>query len=213
MFWYDVLLNGDVEVVVVRRWGTQWIDACTCSKLAEFAATFQVKFQFEYTESLNYYSTVFDSLEGAVSSEAKVMRPVTEIYLGKQIFNIVACQGIDRVERHETLTQWKTGSDWYRVDENDGSLKLGWYTRHIIAISAWKWCWIRWLQLQLWARFPCRKTRVVLTPTTLFAPSSRIHINLLGFAITLSPITSSNFQLYHPFSYQKSTSFPTSHLN
>ncbi|KAK2635459.1 hypothetical protein Ddye_030251 [Dipteronia dyeriana] len=116
-----------------------------------------------FTESLHYYSTMFDSLEGAVSSTDKAM---TEVYLGKQICNIVACEGMDRVERHETLTQWKTrfgsagfspvhlgsnaykqasmllalfaGGDGYRVEENDGCMMLGWYTRPLIATSAWK---------------------------------------------------------------------------
>ncbi|KAK0572994.1 hypothetical protein LWI29_001540 [Acer saccharum] len=116
-----------------------------------------------FTESLHYYSTMFDSLEGAVSSPDKAM---TEVYMGKQICNIVACEGMDRVERHETLTQWKTrfgsagfapvhlgsnaykqasmllalfaGGDGYRVEENDGCMMLGWYTRPLIATSAWK---------------------------------------------------------------------------
>ena len=54
-----------------------------------------------FIESLHYYSTMFDSLEGSVNSEDKVM---SEVYLGKQICNVVACEGVDRVERHETLT-------------------------------------------------------------------------------------------------------------
>ncbi|PWA48498.1 DELLA2 protein [Artemisia annua] len=90
-----------------------------------------------FTESLHYYSTLFDSLER-----------------------------MDRVERHETLTQWKTrldsagfeavhlgsnafkqasmllalfaGGDGYRVEENNGCLMLGWHTRPLITTSAWK---------------------------------------------------------------------------
>ncbi|KAH6802221.1 GRAS family transcription factor family protein [Perilla frutescens var. frutescens] len=126
-----------------------------------------------FTESLHYYSTLFDSLEScgggggggdeAVSVQDKVM---SEVYLGRQICNVVACEGVDRVERHETLAQWKTrfgaagfepvhlgsnaykqasmllalfaGGDGYRVDENNGCLMLGWHTRPLIATSAWK---------------------------------------------------------------------------
>ncbi|EEF34604.1 DELLA protein GAIP-B, putative [Ricinus communis] len=116
-----------------------------------------------FTESLHYYSTLFDSLEGSVSTQDKVM---SEVYLGKQICNVVACEGADRVERHETLTQWRTrlglagfapvhlgsnafkqasmllalfaGGDGYRVDENNGCLMLGWHTRPLIATSAWR---------------------------------------------------------------------------
>ncbi|KAK4400055.1 DELLA protein GAI1 [Sesamum angolense] len=126
-----------------------------------------------FTESLHYYSTLFDSLEscgggsngsdGAVSDQDKVM---SEVYLGRQICNVVACEGADRVERHETLAQWRSrfgsagfvpvhlgsnaykqasmllalfaGGDGYRVDENNGCLMLGWHTRPLIATSAWK---------------------------------------------------------------------------
>ncbi|CAI9755987.1 unnamed protein product [Fraxinus pennsylvanica] len=126
-----------------------------------------------FTESLHYYSTFFDSLESsggggdvggvAVSVQNKVM---SEVYLGRQICNVVACEGPDRVERHETLVQWRTrfesagfepvhlgsnaykqasmllalfaGGDGYRVEEKDGCLTLGWHTRPLIATSAWK---------------------------------------------------------------------------
>ncbi|XP_076902983.1 DELLA protein GAI1-like [Bidens hawaiensis] len=134
-----------------------------------------------FTESLHYYSTLFDSLESSgnggvavvegsggpvaavASNQDKIM---SEVYLGKQICNVLACEGTDRVERHETLTQWKTrfdstgfkavhlgsnaykqasmllalfaGGDGYRVEENDGCLMLGWHTRPLITTSAWK---------------------------------------------------------------------------
>ncbi|CAI9096022.1 OLC1v1032082C1 [Oldenlandia corymbosa var. corymbosa] len=137
-----------------------------------------------FTESLHYYSTLFDSLEGCgggggnssgkdgssgggsggvISDQDKVM---SEVYLGKQICNVVACEGVDRVERHETLDQWRArfgssgftpvhlgsnafkqasmllalfaGGDGYRVEENNGCLMLGWHTRPLIATSAWK---------------------------------------------------------------------------
>ncbi|KAK2974628.1 hypothetical protein RJ640_029740 [Escallonia rubra] len=35
-----------------------------------------------------------------VSSQDNVM---SEVYLGRHICNLVACEGVDRVERHETL--------------------------------------------------------------------------------------------------------------
>ncbi|XP_062171138.1 DELLA protein GAIP-B-like [Alnus glutinosa] len=116
-----------------------------------------------FTESLHYYSTMFDSLEGSASSNDKVM---SEVYLGKQICNVVACEGADRVERHETTAQWRgrlgsagfapvhlgsnafkqasvllalfAGGDGYRVEENNGCLMLGWHTRPLIATSAWQ---------------------------------------------------------------------------
>uniref|UniRef100_A0A5B6ZY23 DELLA protein n=1 Tax=Davidia involucrata TaxID=16924 RepID=A0A5B6ZY23_DAVIN len=122
-----------------------------------------------FTESLHYYSTLFDSLEGCGGSSSPVANQdkiMSEVYLGKQICNVVACEGPDRVERHETLDQWRSrfgsagfepvhlgsnafkqasmllalfnGGDGYRVEENDGCLMLGWHTRPLIATSAWK---------------------------------------------------------------------------
>lgn len=117
-----------------------------------------------FTEALYYYSSFFDSLEGTVvaapSEEA-------EVYLGRQICNVVACEGEERVERHETLGQWRgrfgsvgfepvrLGSnafrqarmllelfadreEGYRVEENNGCLMLGWHTRPLLATSAWR---------------------------------------------------------------------------
>ncbi|XP_050228078.1 DELLA protein GAI [Mercurialis annua] len=119
-----------------------------------------------FTEALHYYSSLFDSLEGSglnVPSQDLVM---SELYLGRQICNVVACEGADRVERHESLTQWRNrvesagfdrvhlgsnafkqasmllalfaGGDGYRVEENDGCLMLGWHTRPLITTSAWQ---------------------------------------------------------------------------
>lgn len=117
-----------------------------------------------FTESLHYYSTLFDSLEcGGGTDQDKVM---SEIYLGRQICNVVACEGVDRVERHETLAQWRArlesagfvpvhlgsnafrqasmllalfnGGDGYKVEESGGCLMLDWHTRPLIATSAWK---------------------------------------------------------------------------
>lgn len=121
-----------------------------------------------FNEALHYYSTMFDSLESSgltqCTSEQDVL--MSEVYLGRQICNLVACEGVDRVERHETLVQWRarmglagfdpvhlgsnafkqasmllalfSSGDGYRVEENDGCLMLGWHTRPLIATSAWK---------------------------------------------------------------------------
>ncbi|KAK9750284.1 hypothetical protein RND81_02G184300 [Saponaria officinalis] len=116
-----------------------------------------------FNEALHYYSTMFDSLETCVNNEDKMM---TEVYLGRQICNVVACDGADRVERHETLAQWRTrfnaadltpvhlgsnafnqvsmlleyyaGGEGYGVEEHDGCLMLGWHNRPLITTSAWQ---------------------------------------------------------------------------
>ncbi|KAL8150740.1 hypothetical protein V2J09_020548 [Rumex salicifolius] len=120
-----------------------------------------------FNESLHYYSTMFDSLESGGGGEAAPHDVLmSEVYLGRQICNVVACEGVDRVERHETLTQWRArmdsagfdpvhlgsnafkqasmllalfaGGGGYTVEENNGCLMLGWHTRSLIATSAWR---------------------------------------------------------------------------
>ncbi|KAG6516516.1 DELLA protein RHT-1-like [Zingiber officinale] len=124
-----------------------------------------------FTEALHYYSTMFDSLEGSTSppSSPEARRhgqAMSEMYLGRQIYNVVACEGAERTERHEALAQWRArmcragfesvpigsnafkqasmllalfdGGEGFRVEENDGCLSLGWHTRPLIATSAWR---------------------------------------------------------------------------
>ncbi|KAJ0853971.1 putative transcription factor GRAS family [Helianthus annuus] len=120
-----------------------------------------------FNEALHYYSTMFDSLESSALTQSNSLDlEMSEVYLGRQICNVVACEGTERIERHETLTQWRTrmnsagfnpvhlgsnafkqasmllalfaGGDGYRVEENDGCLMLGWHTRPLIATSAWQ---------------------------------------------------------------------------
>ncbi|XP_027178624.1 DELLA protein GAI-like [Coffea eugenioides] len=125
-------------------------------------------FMDRFNEALHYYSTMFDSLESSGLTQQSNSQDLvmSEVYLGRQICNVVACEGVDRVERHETLTQWRgrmnsagfdpvhlgsnafkqasmllalfAGGDGYRVEENDGCLMLGWHTRPLIATSAWQ---------------------------------------------------------------------------
>ncbi|PPS12861.1 hypothetical protein GOBAR_AA07769 [Gossypium barbadense] len=124
-------------------------------KLAELAERIGIEFEFR----------------GFVANSSGVAPPsqdlaMSELYLGRQICNVVACEGMDRVERHEPLTQWRTrmetagfspvhlgsnaykqasmllalfaSGDGYRVEENNGCLMLGWHTRPLIATSAWR---------------------------------------------------------------------------
>ncbi|KAJ6812443.1 putative DELLA protein SLR1 [Iris pallida] len=124
-------------------------------------------FAERFTEALHYYSTMFDSLEGGGGGGGEQQdQMMSEIYLGRQICNVVACEGAERTERHETLVQWRArmaragfepvhlgsnafkqasmllalfaGGDGYRVEEKEGCLTLGWHTRPLIATSAWQ---------------------------------------------------------------------------
>nr|BAQ20609.1 GRAS-family protein 1 [Lygodium japonicum] len=127
-----------------------------------------------FIQALHYYSTMFDSLEACglppdcepeLYSEMCQALHFTEMYLGKEIINIVACEGAARTERHESLSQWRMrmfkagfrplhlgsnafnqasmllrifSAEGYTVEENNGCLTLGWHSRPLIASSAWQ---------------------------------------------------------------------------
>ena len=122
------------------------------------------RFLNRFVEALHYYCTMFDSLEACGLPPQCREMAYTEEYLGREIMNIVACEGVARVERHEPLEAWRQrmlnsgfrpshlGSDafkqasmlltlfsgeGYTVEENNGCLTLGWHSRPLIAASAW----------------------------------------------------------------------------
>nr|UQE85520.1 GRAS transcription factor DELLA2 [Dioscorea oppositifolia] len=122
-----------------------------------------------FTEALFYYSTMFDSLEAGRANGSAAQQQqsaaVAEVYLQREIRDIVCCEGPDRAERHEPLARWRarmgqTGfkpvhlgsnafkqasmlltlfsGEGYCVEEVDGCLTLGWHSRPLIAASAWR---------------------------------------------------------------------------
>ncbi|KAK7330640.1 hypothetical protein VNO77_24838 [Canavalia gladiata] len=57
--------------------------------------------------SLKYYAALFDLIgESGVPEESGVRLKVEEMY-GREIRNIVACEGRDRLERHESFGNWR----------------------------------------------------------------------------------------------------------
>jgi hypothetical protein len=53
-------------------------------------------------QSFQYYSPFFESLEEDYDSDV-----LWEMYFRRQIGNVVACEGVDRVERIESFAQWQ----------------------------------------------------------------------------------------------------------
>ncbi|XAR66950.1 hypothetical protein NMG60_11013341 [Bertholletia excelsa] len=122
----------------------------------------QPEFLDRFTEALYYYSTMFDSLE---SCSAQPEKALAELYIQREICNVVCYEGLDRVERHEPLANWTNrlgragfrrlplgfnaykqasmlltlfSAEGYCVEEGDGSLTLGWHSRPLISASAWQ---------------------------------------------------------------------------
>lgn len=122
----------------------------------------QVGFLDRFTEALYYYSTMFDSLEACTLQPEKAL---AEMYIQREICNVVCCEGSALVERHEPLAKWTNrlvqagfkpvhlgsnafkqasmlltlfSAEGYCVQEKEGCLTLGWHTRPLIAASAWR---------------------------------------------------------------------------
>lgn len=116
-----------------------------------------------FLEAMNYYAAIFESLDITLARESKERVNVEQQCLARDIVNIIACEGIDRVERHEMMGKWRARltmagfrpyplsqtvnntiktllesySDKYRLKEEGGALFLGWKNRPLIVSSAW----------------------------------------------------------------------------
>ncbi|XP_062022682.1 scarecrow-like protein 1 [Rosa rugosa] len=117
-----------------------------------------------FVEAYNYYSAVFDSLEAAIPRESQDRMNVEKQCLARDIVNIVACEGEERIERYEVAGKWRarmamagftstpmsrsvTDSirdlirmycDRYKIKEEMGGLHFGWEDKSLIVASAWR---------------------------------------------------------------------------
>ncbi|XP_059644784.1 GRAS family protein RAM1-like [Cornus florida] len=118
-----------------------------------------------FLEALHYYSAMFDSMDATFPPDSAQRAKVEQYIFAPEIRNIVACEGQDRVVRHERLEKWRKvmeskgfegvalsanavtqskillslySCDGYRLTEDDGCLLLGWQDRALLAASAWR---------------------------------------------------------------------------
>ncbi|CAK9175143.1 unnamed protein product [Ilex paraguariensis] len=118
-----------------------------------------------FLEALHYYSAIFDSLDATFPPDSAQRAKVEQHIFAPEIRNIVACEGPERVMRHERLEKWRKimeskgfkgvplssnavtqlkillglySCDGYRLTEDKGCLLLGWQDRSILAASAWR---------------------------------------------------------------------------
>ncbi|KAK3042651.1 hypothetical protein RJ639_000903 [Escallonia herrerae] len=59
-----------------------------------------------FLESLHYYSAIFDSLEASLQRNSTERMKMEKLHYAEEIRNIVACEGSNRIERHERADQW-----------------------------------------------------------------------------------------------------------
>ncbi|KAI4308484.1 hypothetical protein L6164_031558 [Bauhinia variegata] len=117
-----------------------------------------------FVETLDYYTSMFESIDVTLPRERKERINVEQHCLARDVVNIIACEGVERVERHELLGKWRSRfamagfspyplsslvngtikkllenyCDRYRLEERDGALYLGWMNRDLVASCAWK---------------------------------------------------------------------------
>jgi hypothetical protein len=60
-----------------------------------------------FVEALHYYSAMFDSLDLTLPQHCTERVMLEKYLLGQEIKNIVACEGVERVARHEKVDRWR----------------------------------------------------------------------------------------------------------
>ncbi|XP_078434150.1 SCARECROW-like 1 [Wolffia australiana] len=117
-----------------------------------------------FVEVYDYYSAIFKSLDATLPRESPDRMNVERQCLARDIVNIVACEGIDRIERYEVAGKWKARMtmagfvscpissevkggiekllasycDRYTAEEMGGALFFGWENKSLVVASAWK---------------------------------------------------------------------------
>ncbi|KAI8523755.1 hypothetical protein RHMOL_Rhmol13G0096600 [Rhododendron molle] len=122
-------------------------------------------FVTRFREALFYFSTLFDMFDATVSHEDEGRRCFEKEVWGRDIMNVIACEGTERVERPETYKQWQVRNvragfrqlplnheilkelrtmkklyynKNFSVDEDGKWMLQGWKGRIMNAVSCWK---------------------------------------------------------------------------
>ncbi|KAH7686841.1 SCL28-like protein [Dioscorea alata] len=64
------------------------------------------RWETRFANSFKYYAAIFDSLDLSLPVDSPARIKIEEMF-ARKIRNIVACEGSERVERHETFTKWR----------------------------------------------------------------------------------------------------------
>ncbi|KAE9587216.1 putative transcription factor GRAS family [Lupinus albus] len=117
-----------------------------------------------FSEAYKYYYAVFESLDITLPRESQDRLNVERQCLARDIVNVVACEGEDRIERYEVAGKWrarmkmagfvsspmsanvtaeirnliKMYGDRFIIKEEMGALHLGLEDKNLIVASAWK---------------------------------------------------------------------------
>ncbi|PHT66909.1 Scarecrow-like protein 3 [Capsicum annuum] len=117
------------------------------------------------SESLHFYAALFDCLESTLPRTSLERIKVEKMLLGEEIKSIVACEGIERKERHEKLEKWfqrfdtagfgnvplsyyamlqarrllqSYSCEGYKIKEVNGCVVICWQDRALFSVSSWR---------------------------------------------------------------------------
>lgn len=117
-----------------------------------------------FIETLEYYTAMFESIDVACPRNDKQRINAEQHCVARDIVNMIACEGAERVERHELLGKWRLRFTMagftqyplsssvtnavgdllkeydrnYCLEERDGALYLRWLNRAMVTSSAWR---------------------------------------------------------------------------
>lgn len=121
-------------------------------------------FYQRFVETMSYYTAMFESIDVASTRDDKQRISAEQHCVARDIVNMIACEGKERVERHELLGKWRSRfamagfkqcplsssatvavrnllkgfNENYRLEYRDGALYLGWMNRAMATSSAWR---------------------------------------------------------------------------
>ncbi|PNX88262.1 SCARECROW-like protein 14-like [Trifolium pratense] len=121
-------------------------------------------FATRFREALFHFSASYDMLDTVIPRENEWRTMIEREIMGREIMNVVACEGLERVERPETYKLWQVRNtkagfkqlpldqelmakfrtnlkQWYRrdfdVDEDKNWMLQGWKGRILYASTCW----------------------------------------------------------------------------
>ncbi|XP_056171774.1 scarecrow-like protein 13 [Syzygium oleosum] len=117
-----------------------------------------------FVETFDYYKAMFESIDVARSRDDKQRISAEQNCVARDIVNMIACEGPERMERQEPFGKWRSRFQMagfnqlplnasvtravldmlkqyhgnYRIEEREGALYLGWISKAMSTSSAWR---------------------------------------------------------------------------
>lgn len=123
-------------------------------------------FLHRFTEALDHYAAMFESLEATLPATSQERLTVEQVWFGREVADVVAGEGEERRERHERFERWERAMwaagfsnlplspfalsqaklllrihyplEGYQLQMVKDSLFLGWRGRPLFSVSSWR---------------------------------------------------------------------------